>query len=201
MKRLSITLFTVLALFMGNITQSMNSEADDLGSIRLVLVQQGQDLSMHKDFHKARYSEIAKEGCQEVVKQSAEAVFDVMEGWIGQKGKEFLEIYDDQKFIGFTVFEYLEQEGVVAVYAAPTLQEYAHLYVTGFGEKFVKSRFPDAKKIAASCSAHLEKARDILDAAGYKKDDSHACNQEVIDALKKFPELLSGLQGYSKSIK
>lgn len=126
------------------------------------------------------------------IKVSLFARFEVLTGWIGQKGKLFVTIQDEGKPVGFMSLEALNEENTrIAIHHSPILPEYQAEFRQHFD--YVKKVFPHAKEIFTSASNRAAGLQALVEKMGFNKDPYYVPNKELV------PDA-TGFTGYRRSL-
>jgi len=156
-----------------------------------VPAKQGEDLSAYKKIFNDAYLRHANQGEEEHVRTSIDRSFLILTSWIGQEGKRFIKILDNEEPVGFLTLEALDDPTRIAVHASPILPEYACWYSLCFER--MKQEFSKAKTVSTSCSPRLAKLLEIIKKLGFEQDDSYTYNEELAAGRQD-------LVGYTKKL-
>ena len=156
-----------------------------------VLAKQGEDLSAYKEILTDAYLRHTNPGEEECTRTSIERRFPLLTSWIGQEGKRFIKILDNEEPVGFLTLEGLDDPTRIAVHASPILPEYAGWYPLCFDR--IKQEFPKAKTVSTTCPPKLAKLLEIIKKLGFEQDDSYTCNEELAAGRQD-------LVGYTKKL-
>ena len=162
--------------------------------LTFVSAKKGEDLSKYKEILIQVYLNITAPEIEEYITAALDKNFPILTNWIGDKGKRFIKILDDEKKVGCVTLEALDDtETHIALHHSALLPGYIAAYQQCFD--CVKNEFPNAKAVSTSCSSKLPLLQAKIKALGFKKDDSYKLNEEISEGME-----VTDLIGYTKNL-